>query len=98
MNNETSDATGMPWTRCRQCGQPDHGSIPCYLAAYSPAQPASSEGEPKILGYGVRDRVNGDVVMVRFDTEAEAVEFAEGRPVHAIISTRDFLAKYRGQS
>lgn len=35
--SHTSDATGMPWTRCKQCGYPDHGSIPCDLANPTPA-------------------------------------------------------------
>jgi hypothetical protein len=50
--HETSDATGMPWTRCNQCGEPEHGSIPCNLvsrriAAGGPAASGASKSEAK---------------------------------------------------
>lgn len=40
--SETTDATGQPWTRCRQCGNPEHGSIPCNLASPPAAVPSAS--------------------------------------------------------
>lgn len=41
MTSDTSSAIGAPWTRCNQCGEPEHGSIPCNLAR--PARAAPNE-------------------------------------------------------
>ena len=48
--SHTSDATGMPWTRCYKCGEPDHGSIPCEL---NKPRPAPAEG----VDEGLRERL-----------------------------------------